>query len=229
MGIARICCDCFILRISITYVNKYVRYAEYQDVVMPDGKVFSASVWTPDRLAACTEFVANNINAGGKDVVYKGPMVSAWIFQAVENALAPHRTFLSTPNLDYREVELAPVPIGAPIPEAGLEFEVKEDGDNLYLCVICDDPGLDYHNYDINLLIIVKAPPILAGKNLFLRVRGSTIPIITFAKTYQPYCRNLFIWAYHDNFPKVSKGEIYGCAYSSDGTFRPGDKVEMSR
>ncbi len=203
---------------------------QYEQETMPDGAVRTISVWNPERLAAMVEYVKNNIDAAGKDVVYKG-IVSCWIMQAVENVMEPHRAFHVTAYLDGKEVEMKALPIGEPDPKAGLEFEFYEDGEDLYICVTCDDQSIDYHNYDVELFKYAKAPPIPEGKNVYLRVKGATCCILTLAKTYQPFCKSLHMWAFHDNFKnrREGQGQIYGCAYTTTDEHKLGVLVERER
>lgn len=201
---------------------------EYETVTMPDGAVFKHSVWNAERVADMCRYLKGNVDVEGKNVVYRG-ILSCWIMQAVENALPPHRALHVTGYLQNKEIAMEPLPIGEPDPRAGLQFDVVEDGDDLFITVTCDDQRIHYHNYDVSLLRYAKVPSIPEGKNVYLRVKGATCCILTFAKTYQPFCKSLYMWAHHDNNPKRVPGELYGCAYSTSPEHIVGTLKEMPR
>lgn len=193
------------------------------------GKVRNESWWDRERLAMTLDYLEKNVDAKGKCVMHRG-MIPMWAYHACHNVLQPAQSFHYTVYLQ-RDVEIIAPAIGAVDPRGAVEFIHQQEGEDYFLRVVCDDPKIEGHNYDADKFPYVKADAIPHVKNLFLKVEGATCFGMAFAQTYQPYCDNLFLWAYRDNVPKQMDvdGTVYGCAYSKYGEYELGKKVERPR
>ncbi len=159
--------------------------------VVKDGKVIMRDhAWNKPALqravAECKEL------AQGADVVELRGHIPNWALSAMAIAVLPASCFFKIGPGGIYELTSAPFPISDAEPTCGMFFIVKEEGDNVYVKAMTDNPDADAHGFDLNKYDQIIMPPIPAGKNVFLS--GETVnPVaVSMALTYEPEAKTLY-------------------------------------
>jgi hypothetical protein len=112
--------------------------------------------------------------------------------------------------------------IPSPYSNYDVRFEMKEDGDKLFINFNSDSPeatALKQHSFDINNICRLSIPEIPAEKHIFLHARGRYCVMVTLAFNYIKDCRSISIARHEDD---------YTCAVSFSDEIEVGEVMKRT-
>ncbi|MCD8145102.1 MAG: hypothetical protein LUD79_07180 [Oscillospiraceae bacterium] len=168
------------------------RYGLEQVDVVKDGKVIMRDhAWNKEALqkavAECKQ------RAAGAEVAELRGHVPNWALSAMAYAVQPAVCFFKIGPGGIYELTSTAFPIDAAKPTCGMFFEVDEEGDNVYVKAMTDNPHADAHGFDLTKFDQIIMPPIPSCKNVFLS--GETVnPVaVSMVLTYADISRSVYI------------------------------------
>ena len=168
------------------------RYGLEMTDIVKDGKVIMRDhVWTQEALQkAVAECVQR---AKGAEVAELRGHLPNWALSAMASAIYPTVCFFRIGPGGIYELTSTPFPVSAAQPDFGMYFEVEEQGDNVYVKAMTDNPHADAHGFDLTKFDSIFMPPIPACKNVFLS--GETVnPVaVSMALTYAATARSIYM------------------------------------
>ena len=170
---------------------------EVKDIKFPDGKVFTHQYWEKDSMVAAVK-VAQQWQLKGKDAMLQGG-VPTWLVAAVVQVINADRAFFYCDYLG-KDVELVPLPVGEVNPEGGIEFNVYEEDDKVYVHYIADPPEVKKHVHTLEQLAKVVVPRIPENKHVFLWGIAATHIQVCLVKSYAPLSKSVSLSNYTDQF-----------------------------
>jgi hypothetical protein len=148
------------------------RYGLKMRDVVKDGKVIMRDhAWTPEALRKAVKEVEEK--AKGYEIIELRGHVPNWVVAALAYAAHPATAYFEIGPKGMYHLTATPFPIDAKEPTAGYHFDVKEDGDFVYVQALTDNPHADAHGFDMSKFDEMTMPVIPAGKNVLLS--GETV------------------------------------------------------
>ena len=194
------------------------RYGLKMEDVVKDGKVIMRDhVWTKEALLKAVDECTTR--AKGAQIAELRGHVPNWALSAMACAIYPTVCFFKIgPNGIY-ELTSTPFPVSAAKPTCGMFFEVDEQGENVYVRAMTDNPHADAHGFDLTKFDEIIMPPIPAGKNVFLS--GETVnPVaVSMALTYAATARSIYM-RFHEE-------PDYHCCLTRSPKIEIGDTVPV--
>lgn len=140
-----------------------------------------------------------------------------WITLALYNAMLSlgARTLYS---YGPKELDLKILPQGEPLKELKIDFEVIENGDDVFVNLNSDagNPNPHGHNFDLDRFDDIVIPPVPEGKNVFVYGKGMFGVMVGVARSYIPKAASVFLANGPEEVP-------YVCVASSREDIVPGD------
>ena len=177
-----------------------------------DGSTAVMELWPAERIRALLAAL-EKLDVTDRGVVYD-KLPPCWVIAIAEHALRPARSWHWTKYLGEKDMEILAFPQGEPNPgESGIDFELRESGEDVYVRVIADKPPLKGHNYDPAGYEKTVAPPIPAGKNVYIHADAPTFVILSAERTYAPAAKSVSISFAHDVDQEGHR--LYTCCYTT--------------
>lgn len=168
------------------------RYGLSMVDVVKDGKVIMRDhAWNQPALqkavAECRE------KAKGADIVELRGHVPNWALSAMAYAVQPAVCYFEIGPGGMYHLTSTPFPVDAAEPTCGMRFQVREEGDKVYVQAETDAPHADAHGFDLTKFDQITMPPIPVGKDVFLS--GETVnPVaVSMVLTYAEISRSVYI------------------------------------
>lgn len=191
---------------------------ELVDVVR-DGKVIMRDhVWTKEALLQAVAQTRARYEAEGKDadkVALMGHCAS-WVAGALAYVCMPTPIHFEIGPGGVFKMDTA----GFPIDEKGSEvlgFQVREDGDKVFVEAVSTDPHGDAHGFDMKRFDEIVMPPIPAGKHVFLSGEVVNPIVVGMVLTYRDAARSVSI--------RFHREPDYVCAISHCDELGVGDRT----
>lgn len=192
------------------------RYGLESADVIKDGKVIMRDhVWTQAALQRAVAEVQES--AQGADIVELRGHLANWALSAMAWAALPAKSYFEIGPGGMYHLTSLPFPVTEEAPTCGMFFEVKEEGDRVYVRAMTDNPDADAHGFDLTKFDQIVMPPIPAGKDVFLS--GETVnPVaVSMALTYADTARSVF--------QRFHQEPAYHCSITHTPDFAVGDTV----
>jgi len=187
------------------------------------GKTFQLQRWNKDLIKKAVEELKYCFKEPEKTyLLTESP--APWITLALIQALQPLKVHYLYPGPGGTDLEMIQFKRGKAKAEEnyGAIFEVKEDGDNVYINLTTDKPSTTTtgeHTFDIKNLSKVVIPDISAGKNVFIHGKGMYGAMVCIAWNYVKNCKSLSMAAHETD---------YVCAVSSTKEREAGDVTKRT-
>lgn len=188
---------------------------EMRDVVK-DGKVIMRDhTWNQEALLKAVDEVKEA--AKGAEIIELRGHVPNWVVSALTYAAKPATAYFEVGPGGMYKLFSTPFPIDAKEPTAGYHFDVKEEGDLVYVEALTDDPHGDAHGFDMSKFDEMTMPVIPVGKIVLLS--GETVNpvavsmVLAYAETAKAVAirfhsePNYYVAVTHD--PDIKIGDAY--------------------
>ena len=138
-----------------------------EEDVIRDGKVIMRDqVWTKEAL---TKAVAEcRQRAAGADIVENRGHCASWALAAMAYAVLPAVCYFEIGPGGMYKLTSTPFPVNAAGNDAVLKFDVREEGDKVWVTALSADPNADAHGFRMEDFDQIVMPPIPSGKHEFL-------------------------------------------------------------
>lgn len=186
--------------------------------VVKDGKVIMRDhAW--DQPALQKAVAECKARAAGADIVELRGHVPNWAVSAMAHAVLPAVCYFEIGPGGCYHLTSTPFPIDAAESTCGLSFEVREEGDAVYVQAVTDAPHADAHGFDLTKFDQITMPPIPGNKTVFLS--GETVnPVaVSMVLTYADISRAVYI-RFHEE-------PNYVCAVTKTPDIAIGDAVAV--
>lgn len=142
-----------------------------EEDVIRDGKVIMRDqVWTKEAL---TKAVAEcRQRAAGADIVENRGHCASWALAAMAYAVLPAVCYFEIGPGGMYKLTSTPFPVNAAGNDAVLKFDVREEGDKVWVTALSADPNADAHGFRMEDFDQIVMPPIPSGKHVFLAGRS---------------------------------------------------------
>lgn len=206
--------------IDISKVGKKLNVPE-DTIPFVDGKTFQLQRWSKEHVKKAIEELKYCFKEPEKTyLLTESP--APWITVALIQALQPLKVHYLYPAPGGTDLEMIEFKRGKSEQNYGAIFEVKEDGDNVYINLTTDKPSTvttGEHTFDIKDLAKVVIPDIPAGKNVFIHGKGMYGAIVCIAWNYVKGCKSLSMAAHETD---------YVCAVSHAKELEVGDVTKRT-
>ena len=185
------------------------------------GKTFQLQRWNKEHIKKAIEELKYCFKAPKKTYLLT-EVPAPWITLALIKALQPLNVHYLYPAPGGTDLELIEFKRGKQEENYGAIFEVKEDGDNVYINLTTDKPSTattGEHTFDIKDLPKVVIPDIPSGKNVFIHGKGMYGAMVCIAWNYVKNCKSLSMAAHETD---------YVCAVSSTKDLEVGDVTKRT-
>jgi hypothetical protein len=185
------------------------------------GKIFQLQRWNKEHLNKAIEELKYCFKNPEKTYLLT-EVPAPWITLALIQALQPLKVHYLYPAPGGTDLELMHLKRGKAAENYGALFEVKEEGDNVYINLTTDKPSATptgAHTFNLENLPKVVIPKIPAGKNVFIHGKGMYGAMVIIAWNYAKDAKTLSMAAHETD---------YVCAVSHSKTLEPGDVTKRT-
>jgi hypothetical protein len=206
--------------IDISKIGKKLNVPE-DTIPFVGGKTFQLQRWNKEHIKKAVEELKYCFKEPDKTyLLTESP--APWITIALIQALQPLKVHYLYPGPGGTDLEMMDLKRGKQDQNYGALFEVKEEGDNVYINLTTDKPSTmttGEHTFDINNLSKVVIPDIPAGKNVFIHGKGMYGAMVCIAWNYAKNCKSLSMAAHETD---------YVCAVSNAKGLEVGDVTKRT-
>jgi hypothetical protein len=207
--------------IDVSNIGKKMNAPE-DTIPLPGGKTFQLQRWNKEHLNKAIEELKYCFKNPEKTYLLT-EVPAPWITLALIQSLQPLKVHYLYPAPGGTDLELIQLKRGTAAENYDARFEVKEEGDNVYINLATDKPGTPEgggHTFDLKNLPKVVIPKIPAGKNVFIHGKGMYGAMVIIAWNYAKDAKTLSMAAHETD---------YVCAISHSKTLEPGDVTKRTR
>jgi hypothetical protein len=187
--------------IDVSKIGKKLGVPE-DTIPFVDGKTFKLQRWNKEHIKKAIEELKYCFKEPGKTYLLT-EVPAPWITIALIQALQPLNVHYLYPGPGGTDLKLVEFKRGKQEQNYGAVFEVKEEGDNVYINMTTDKPSTmttGEHTFDIINLSKVVIPDIPAGRNVFIHGKGMYGAMVCIAWDYAKNCRSLSIAAHETDY-----------------------------
>jgi len=185
------------------------------------GKTFQLQRWKKEHLNKAIEELKYCFKNPEKTYLLT-EVPAPWITLALIQALQPLKVHYLYPAPGGTDLDLMTLKRGKAVDNYGALFEVREEGDNVYINLTTDEPSAattGKHTFDLENLPKVVIPEIPAGKNVFIHGKGMYGAMVIIAWNYAKDAKTLSMAAHETD---------YLCAISHSKNLEPGDVTKRT-
>lgn len=165
--------------------------AQAEEFSGPDGRIMKRHSWSVENLFEGLKQV-QPLADEGKPVMLSGG-APTWVMGAIAGRLSNCSLSFFIPETG--ELPIPRLPMGDQKQEGDIRFDVKTDGDRLFVDFMADDPNKPPtdgpHNYDLDKLKYVAVPRAKDNQHVFLRGAGRFMVAIAIALAYWDNCKSI--------------------------------------
>ena len=187
--------------IDVSKIGKKMGVPE-DTIPFVDGKTFKLQRWNKEHIKKAIEELKYCFKEPGKTYLLT-EVPAPWITLALIQALQPLNVHYLYPATGGTDLELIEFKRGKQEQNYGAIFEVKEEGDNVYINLTTDKPSTmttGEHTFDIKNLSKVVIPDIPSGKNVFIHGKGMYGAMVCIAWNYAKNCKSLSMAAHETDY-----------------------------
>lgn len=186
-----------------------------EDIVRDGTVIMRDQVWTKEAL---TKAVAEcRQRAAGADIVENRGHCASWALAAMAYAVLPAVCYFEIGPGGKYKVTSTPFPINAAGNDAVLKFEVREEGDKVWVTALSSDPHGDAHGFRMEDFDQIIMPPIPSGKHVFLAGEVVNPIAVSMVLTYADISQSVSI--------RFHREPDYVCAVSHCSQLAVGDRT----
>ncbi len=206
--------------IDVSKIGKKMGVPE-DTIPFVDGKTFKLQRWNKKHIQKAIEELQYCFKTPKKTYLLT-EVPAPWITLALIQALQPLNVHYLYPAPGGTDLKMIEFKRGTPAQNYGAKFEVKVEGDNVYINMTTDNPSTmttGEHTFNIQDLPKVVIPDIPAGKNVFIHGKGMYGAMVCIAWNYTKDCKSLSMAAHETD---------YVCAVSHIGEYEVGDVTKRT-
>ena len=187
-----------------------------EEDVIRDGKVIMRDqVWTKEAL---TKAVAEcRQRAAGADIVENRGHCDSWALAAMSYAVLPAVCYFEIGPGGMYKLTSTPFPVNAAGNDAVLKFDVREEGDKVWVTALSADPNADAHGFRMEDFDQIVMPPIPSGKHVFLAGEVVNPIAVSMVLTYADISQSVSI--------RFHREPDYVCSVSHCSQIEVGDRT----
>jgi len=189
--------------IDVAEVGKKIGVPE-KETVMPDGKKAMAQEWGEAEIQKAVAALKEE---------YKDPKAAYWVTNSPHPAITlAFIQALQPLDVGYLymqpggdEVSMCTLKQAKTLPEEnyGVRFEVKEEGDKLFINFNSDSPeatAARNHSFDIKNICYLTIPEIPSGKHIFFHGKGRYCVMVAVAFNYLKDAKSISMGRHDDDY-----------------------------
>jgi len=206
--------------IDVSKVGKKMGVPE-DTIPFVDGKTFKLQRWNKEHIKKAINELKYCFKEPEKTYLLT-EVPAPWITLSLIQALQPLNVHYLYPAPGGTDLEMIEFKRGQQAQNYGAIFEVKEEGDNVYINMTTDNPSTmttGEHTFDIKNLTKVVIPDIPPGKNVFIHGKGMYGAMVCIAWNYVGNCKSLSMAAHETD---------YVCAVSFSEEYEVGDVTKRT-
>lgn len=206
--------------IDVSKIGKKMGVPE-DTIPFVDGTTFKLQRWNKEHIKKAIEELKYCFKEPEKTYLLT-EVPAPWITLALIQALQPLNVHYLYPAPGGTDLELIEFKRGNQAQNYGAIFEVKEEGDNIYLNLTTDNASTmttGEHTFDLEDLPKVVIPEIPSGKNIFIHGKGMYGAMVCIAWNYAEDCKSLSMAAHETD---------YVCAVSHTEEYEVGDVTKRT-
>jgi hypothetical protein len=141
-----------------------------------------------------------------------------WVAAALTDAAAPAKGLAKVGPGGIYVLDLHPFPVGDIDPSLGIHFEVKEQGDRVYVTLVPDanaDEGA--HGFDLTRYEEITVPAIPAGKVVLISGEMVNPVAVSLALSYAAEAKAVYL--------RFHQAEYYYCSITNVPEIQIGDQI----
>jgi len=207
--------------IDVSSIGKKMGVPE-DTIPFVDGKTFQLQRWNKEYILKAIEELKPCFKQPEKTCLLT-EVPAPWITLALIQALQPLNVHYLYPAPGGTDLGMIEFKRGEQAQNYGALFEVREDGENVYINLTTDKPSTmttGEHTFDIKDLPKVIIPDIPSGKNVFIHGKGMYGAMVCIAWNYAKDCKSLSMAAHETD---------YVCAISFTKEREVGDVTKRTR
>jgi len=188
--------------IDVSQIGKKMGVPE-DKIDLGGGKSFMLERWNKEHIKKAIDELKYCFKEPEKTYVLT-EVPAPWITLALIQALQPLKVHYLYPGPGGDELELIDLKRGTQSPNYDVLFEVKEQGDDVFINLTSDRSEAvtegGKHTFDLANLSKVVIPEIPAGKNVFIHGKGMYGVMVTIARNYIKNCKSLSMAAHETDY-----------------------------
>lgn len=187
-----------------------------EEDVVRDGKVIMRDqVWTKEALKQAV--VECKKRAAGAEIVENRGHCASWALAAMAYAVLPAVCYFEIGPGGIYKLTSTPFPINAAGNDAVLRFDVREEGDRVWVTALSADPHGDAHGFNMENFDQIVMPPIPSGKHVLLAGEVVNPIAVSMVLTYADISKSVSI--------RFHREPDYVCAVSHCDGIEIGDRT----
>jgi hypothetical protein len=187
--------------IDVSQIGKKLGVPE-DEIGFVDGSTFKLQRWNKEHIVKAIDELRYCFKEPGNTYLLT-EVPAPWITLALIQALQPLKVHYLYPAPGGDELEMIDLKRGKQSPNYDVDFEVIEQGDNVYINLNSDTPETETtgkHTFDLANLPRVVIPDIPAGKNVFIHGKGMYGVMVCIARNYIKNCKSLSMAAHETDY-----------------------------
>lgn len=187
--------------IDVSLIGKKLGVPE-DEIGAVDGSKFKLQRWNKGHFIKAIEELKYCFKEPEKTYLLT-EVPAPWITLALIHALQPLKVHYLYPAPGGDDLEMIDLKRGRQSPNYDVDFEVIEQGDNVYINLNSDTPETETtgkHTFDLANLPNVVIPDIPAGRNVFIHGKGMYGVMVCIARNYMSNCRSLSMAAHETDY-----------------------------
>ena len=197
--------------------KKYIDLAElseqigcvFENVEVAPGVVIRQTHWTKAEYDAAKKEIQNQMKAYPDTAISIYGSPDPWNTVGLVRELGIAYAYPKPRHPELVELDLRPLPVGIPEYNYDVQYQIREEGDRVYINMTSDNPALPRgegtpHTFKLSNVTKVHVPDIASGKDIYLHGWGMYSVMCCVASTLAETARSVFL-ARHDT-------DYYCCA-----------------
>ena len=177
----------------------------FEDVEVKPGVVIRQTHWTKADYQTAKAAIREKISADpdASLAIYGSP--DPWNTVALVKELGVRYVYPWPEHSERIELDLSPLAVGLPEDNYDVRFEIREEGERLFLNMTSDNPDLPRgegtpHTFRLENVTKVHVPEIPAGKDVYLHAWGMYSVMCAVAATLAESARSVFLASHETDY-----------------------------
>ena len=178
---------------------------QFESVEVKPGVIIRQTHWTPKNYHDAKTIIQDEmlLNPDVPISIYNSP--DPWVTVALVRELGITYTYPFPGHPEEKTLDLSPLPIGIPEYNYDVQYEIREEGNRIFINMTSDNPDLPRgdgtpHTFQLGNITKVHVPEVTPGKDIYLHAWGMYGVMCCVAATLAENANSVFLACHDTNY-----------------------------